>query len=104
MHALCLASLEEILARALERGFHPSRAARSEVHLVERPRRAFDQARGQRLHRLVAEEGGMRERQRLKLARDRLGYRAVGVAEAGNGGAARGVEIAPPVPVVEIHA
>src|SRR5512134_1423664 len=94
VRALRLALLDEVLARELERRLDRLRAARDEVDLVEGLGRAGDERVGERLHRLVAEERGVREGQLFELALDRSDDRRVGVAKARYRGTARGVEVA----------
>lgn len=65
---------------------------------------AGDERFGERLHRLVAEERGVRVVQQFELLADRVDHRAAGVAEAGDRGAARGVEIALAFAVLQVDA
>ena len=61
-----------VLARKLQRGLHRLGATGNEVHAIEGLRRAADQLVGQRLHRLIREERGVREGQLVQLRLDRL--------------------------------
>ena len=94
MAAFVLADLDEILPRELERRLDRFRAAREEIDLVHALRRIGHQPVSQRLHRLVREKRSVREGDAVELRLDRLRHRAVGMAEAGNRGAAGSIEIA----------
>ena len=70
--ALQFTLLDVVLARKLQRRLHSLGAAGNEVHAVEFLRRAADQLVGQRLHRLIREERGVREGQLVQLRLDCL--------------------------------
>ena len=101
---LRLADLEKVLARHLERRLDRLGAAGAEEDLVEPRGRARDQAVGERLGRLVAEEAGMREGELAHLAADRLDDALMAVPETGHGGAAAGVDVALAVAIDDLDA
>ena len=101
---LRLADLDEVLARELQRGFHRLRAAAHEVHARHPGRGMRDQLGGERLHRLVREERGVREREPAGLRRDRRADVGIAMTEAGNSRAAGAVEVAPACRVDEVRA
>ena len=100
-----LAGLDEILPRQLERHLHRLGAAADEGDPAgpEPGRRPRDQMRRQLLRRVAAEEAAMRVRQTPDLLLHRRDHGGVGMAEAGDGGAARRIEVAPPLRVDQMN-
>jgi hypothetical protein len=79
-------------------------AAENEVDPVHAGGRLGDQRVGERLGRLAREEAGMGIGQPVGLILDGLDHGRVAVAEAGDGGTARGVEVAPSLLVDDMGA
>lgn len=102
--ALGLADFDEILAGHLQRGFHGFRTARHEVGVRNARWRVGDQAVGQALGDLGGEEAGVRVGQRVDLRMHGGLDVGVVVPQAGNGSAARAVEIGAAGAVIDPHA
>ena len=100
--ALGPAGLEMVLARELEGGLDRLGAAGDEVGAREPGRRLGDEGRRQRFLRLAGEEAGMHVVELVELVLDRLAHLGMAVAEAGDGGPSRGVDVALARAVVEI--
>jgi hypothetical protein len=92
------------LPRHLERRLDRLRSATDEIDVVEAGRGVFDEAVGETLGCLSREERGVGVGERVELLVQRRNHVGVAVAEAGDGGAARGVEITAPAGVDNLEA
>ena len=90
-----LADLDEVLARHLQRRLHALRAAGDEVGVAGAGRRLPDQVGGELLGDLGGEEAGVRVGELVDLRMHRGDDVRMPVAEAGDGGAAGGVDVLP---------
>jgi hypothetical protein len=102
--ALRLADLDEVLACQLQRGLDRFRAAGDEIRVVQVARCSGGEARGQLFGHIGRKERRVRIRQCAHLLADGLDHARMAVAEARNGSAAAGVEVALAVGVDERHA
>jgi HAMP domain-containing protein len=104
MAALRLAFLDKKLARHLERRLDRLRAAADEIDAGHAGGRVRDEAIGKLLRDLRGEEAGMGVSDGVELAMQCGENIGMAMAEAGDGGAARGVEVALAVAVDEFDA
>ena len=102
--ALGPAGLEEILARHLQGRLHRLGSAGHVVHPFDSGGRPLDQDVRQRLGRFRREEPGVGEGQLVDLFLDGAAHVGVAVPEAGDGGAAGGVEVAFARPIDDVNA
>ena len=97
MPALRLADLDEILPRHLHGRLDRLRAAGDEIDVIEPLRRQIDQPLGQFLGDIGGEEGGVGIGDAIHLRTHRRHDLGMTMTEAGDGSAARAVDIAAPV-------
>ncbi len=102
--ALRLAGLDEILSCHLECGFDGFRAARDEVDVIEPGRCVRDEALGKCFGHFAREEAGVGISEFVRLRMKRRDDVRMPVAEAGDGGAARGVDVGASVLVEQFDA
>ena len=104
MAALRLADLDEILPRHLERRLDRLRTAADEIDMAHPGRRVLDQPVGQALGDFGREKARVRIGEGVELPPHRGEHVRMPVAEAGDRGAARRVEIAPTLGVDDLDA
>ena len=104
MAALRLADLDKILARHLERRLDRLRAAAHQIDAIEAGGSVLDQTVGQTFGGLGSEKGGMRIGELIELFVHGREHVRMSVAEARDGRASRGVEIAPAFGVDDLDA
>src|SRR5690606_9724788 len=96
-----LAGLDEILARHLQRSCDSLRAARYEIDVTDALRRLCNQRVGERFGDLGGEEAGVRVRQAVDLPVHCGADVRMPMPEAGHGRAARCVDVAAALGVVQ---
>ena len=101
---LRLADLDEILARHLESRLDRLGAAADQIDVAQARGSVLNQPVGESLGGFGGEKGGMRLGKRVKLFAHGGEHVRMTMAEAGDGRAARRVEIAPAVGVDNLHA
>jgi len=102
--ALLLADLDEVLARELQRRFDRLGTAGNEIDLVQPLRRMRDEVLGQRLGHVRREEAGVGVGELVDLLVHRSQHVGMRMAQAGDGGAAAGVEVTLAVGIDDVHA
>jgi hypothetical protein len=100
---LRLPDLHEILPRHLEGRLDRLRAAGDEIDMAHAGRRVGDEIGAQALGRFRGEEARMGVGQPVELGMHGREHVRMRVPEAGHGGAARGIDVVPPLAVADCH-